>query len=181
MSNEKTDLKKLVSALAPIAEVFLEFLMKKWGIRNPVEVLEECIERREWFKGVVLSTAFFEGIGKTVLSGHFKEQISSERFKNLRLELILMFLQASGIIDQPTYSDMMQVKDYRDAVVHLEPFTEPKLEPEKAEKIIRKAISCLQTLIEKLPASEEKLFELPPKPPLKLEFAKKETNKPTTF
>lgn len=169
MTNKKSDLEalgigELTSALAPIAEAFFKFLAKMWGIRDPIEVLRECIERREWFKGMVLSTAFFEGLGKTVLLGHFKGQIASERFKSLRLELIIMFLRASEIIDQSTYSDMMEVKSFRDDIVHLEPFTEPKLESKKAERIIGKAIGCLQTLIEKLPESEEELLELPELP-----------------
>ena len=160
MANKTSAFEKLVSILG---QVLLEY----WKIRDPVVILRECIEDREWFKGIVLSTAFLEGIGKTVLEGHFKEQIASERFKNLRLELIIMFLRGSGIIDQSTYSDMMKVKDFRDNTVHLEPFTEPKLKAKKAERIIGKAIICLQTLIEKLPASEKEIIELPPKPNVK--------------
>jgi len=48
---------------------------------------------------------------------------------------------------------MMEVKEYRNDIVHLEPFTEPKLQPRKAKRIIRKAIACLKALLEKWPKS----------------------------
>jgi len=48
-------------------EDYFEILGKKWGIQNPTEVLRECIEKEEWFKGIVLSATFFEGVGAKVL------------------------------------------------------------------------------------------------------------------
>lgn len=77
------DLNDLTSKLAPFVMEFLEFLKEKWGIRDPVKVLKECIRHREWFKGVVLSTAFFEGIGREVLISHFKDKINSKRIEHL--------------------------------------------------------------------------------------------------
>ena len=159
---------ELVSALAPIVQAFFEFLMKRWGIRDPITVLTECIEQREWFKGIVLSTAFFEGMRRKVLLDHFKGRMCPERIEHLRsLEQIIMFLYASGIIDQSTYSKMIEVNKFRNNLVHLEPFTEPKLQPRAAEKTIEKAISCLCPLIEKWSEDKEKeseLIEFPPKP-----------------
>ena len=188
MSNKKSDLEehtpqspldlaelsssieKLASSLAPIARAFVEFLMERWGIRDPIEVLKECIEHREWFKGIVLSTAFFEGIGKNVLVNHFEGQIKSERIEHLRLEHIIMFLYTTKIIDQDTYSRMIKVKVFRNNIVHLDPFTELKLKPKEAEDIIGEAIICLSPLIKILFESKEKennLIKLPPRPKLK--------------
>lgn len=157
MADKKSDLGELISTALEI--VINKFLDAWWEI-NPIQILINCIEKEKWFEGVVLSTAFFEGIGKMLLSDHFKGEIGSERFRNLGL--IIMFLRASEIIDPTTYSDMMKVKDFRDDIVHLEPFTKPKLQPKKAKEIIEKAISCLGKLFEKWPSEEpEPLEELP--------------------
>jgi len=76
-----------------------------------------------------------------------------------------MFLYASKLIDQPTYSKMMEVKEYRNTLVHLEPFTEPKIQPKEAKDVIRKAITCIEQLL-KIPDNEdlEELIKFPPKP-----------------
>ena len=96
MTNKKYGIIELLSDLAPVVvKALTKFLMKKWGIRDPIKVLRKCIEQREWFKGVVLSTAFFEGIGRTVLLDEFKDKIDSKRIEHLRLEQIIMLLYAS--------------------------------------------------------------------------------------
>lgn len=165
MANEKTEIENLVSASAPLFKAFLQFLRDMWGIRDPVEVLKECIKHNEWFKGIVLSTAFFEGIGKELLIVHFGDRINSDRIEHLRLEQIIMFLNASEMIDQTTYSDMMEVRDYRNSIVHLEPFTKPKIQPQETKRVIQKAIKCLKSLTEKWATNKKTEFIiLPPKP-----------------
>lgn len=74
-----------------------------------------------------------------------------------------MFLSASGNIDQVTYSKMMEVKDYRDSIVHLEPYTRLKIQPKEARRMIKKAIECLEPLMERL-VETEPIIKLPPKP-----------------
>ncbi len=155
MANKKSDLEFLSCE-------FLAFLMKWWGIRDPIKALRECIEHEEWFKGIVLSTAFFEGIGIKVLTNHFKGQMKPKRIEQLRLEQIILFLYGLRMIDASTYSKMMKVKGFRNGIVHFEAFTEPKLQPKEAKEIIEKAMICLKTLIQI------------PKPPLKLKLVKKE-------
>jgi|GEM_PF-3774351 len=136
-----------------IAEVWQDVL-KRWGISEPTVVLNECIERGEWFKGIVLSTAFFEGVGRKILENDLKGKIKPERLNNLGLELIIMFLYALGKIDQTTYCKMMEIKGFRNDIVHLEPFTEQEIQPEKAKKIIEKAIGCIEHLIRKFDETE---------------------------
>lgn len=131
-----------------IAEVWQDVL-KRWGISEPTAVLNECIEREEWFKGIVLSTAFFEGVGRRILENDLKGKIKPERLKNLGLEQIIMFLYALEKINETTYGKIMEIKGFRNDIVHLESFTEPEMQPEKAKKIIEKAIGCIEHLIRK--------------------------------
>ena len=76
---------------------------------------------------------------------------------------------------------MMEVKDFRNNLVHFEPFIEPKLQPRKAQEIIEKAISCLEPLIEKWAENEENITRFlkkararakPPEPLIALETVK---------
>jgi len=150
-----------------LVESIVKALMSYWGIRDPTDVLRECIKKREWFKGVVLSTTFFEGIGKRLLIEYFKNKVGSEKFERVRsTEQIIIFLYISEIIDQKTYCKMMEVNKFRNDIVHIEVFAEPRLNPRKARRIIKKAIACLKTLIEKMAKGEEKIIQLKvlPKP-----------------
>lgn len=124
-----------------------------WAISDPVQVLRQCIKDEEWFRGIVLSTAFFEGIGKAILQGHFQDRIASKKFKHIQsVDRIILLLYVSGRIKKPTYSKMVEVNKFRNAVVHF-PLGTPQepLEPEEAKRIIHKAISCLKILIKKVP------------------------------
>lgn len=130
-------------------------LEKMWEISSPIPVLENCIRHKEWFKGVVLSTAFLEGIGVRVLSGHFKGHITPEKFEHIRsVEQITVLLYASGIINQSIYSKMLKINKFRNDLVHAKPYSPQIMKPEKAKKIIKKAIACLKVLIEKWPGPE---------------------------
>lgn len=129
-----------------------------WAISDPVQILRQCIKDEEWFRGIVLSTAFFEGIGKAILQGHFHDRIASEKFKHIQsVDRIILLLYVSGRIKQPTYSKMVEVNRFRNAVVHF-PLGTPQepLEPEEAKRIIQKAISCLKILIRKVPPMQLK-------------------------
>lgn len=139
---------------ASAEEEIIDRAYRSLGLRSPIEVLRDCIKQKEWFKGIVLSTAFFEGVGERLLSAHFKETISPDKIENLRsVEKIIILLFASGIIDQPIYTKMIEVNDFRNDIVHLrtlEAPTDPKLQPKKAERIIEKAIACLQDLCKRI-------------------------------
>ena len=153
MTNKKSGLEFLL-------QLFFAFLMKWWGIRDPIKVLRKCIKNEEWFKGIVLSTAFLEGIGIKVLTSHFKGQIEPEKIRRLRLEQTILLLYASEMIDTPTYSKMMEVKSFRNSIVHFEAFTVPKLQRKEAKEIIEKAMICLKALIEIPQPLNEPLPEL---------------------
>lgn len=163
---DEIDLEKVASGIKVLGEMLKEYLMQKWGLKDPIEVLEDCIKHGEWFKGIVLSTTFIEGVGKMVLVSHFKGTISEEKINGIRsVERSIIFLYASKIIDQPTYTKMIEVNEYRNDIVHIEPFTEPYLEPKEAERIIRKAISCLEALFKAwVKEKPEEIIKLPPKP-----------------
>jgi len=126
---------------------YFDMMGKSWGIRNPSDVLRECIKSKEWFKGVVLSVTFLEGIGAKVLSLHFPHQIHAEKMR-LSVSVIMILLYASKIIDQSTYYKMVKVNKYRNNVVHgKKPFTELKLREKDSKTIIQMAIKCLNKLM----------------------------------
>lgn len=141
-------------------------LVNRYGMW-PIKGLRESIKDERWLEGVVLSTTFLEGIGISVLKGRFKGQIEPERIEHLRVEQIIMFLYASGIISQSIYSKMVEVNRFRNEQVHKKDFTPLKLRPDKAEEIVKKAIICLKTLIKEyyknMMHEEVERLELPAK------------------
>jgi len=111
--------------------------------KTPRRMLEEAISERAWFRGIVLSAALFEHFGSLILQNYLHNKVSSEKLKRLTLERIIIFLYALNLIDQPTYSKMFEIKDKRDELAH-NPFA--GLDPEQAERLIKKAIECLEAL-----------------------------------
>lgn len=143
-----------------ILKAFIEAIIKRFG-DDPVKILKDCIENGEWFKGIVLSTAYFEGVGRLVLAESLEDKISDKRFKYYNLEQIILLLFASGNIDPKTYSLMIEVKKYRNKLVHIELYKEVQIEPKVAEKKLKKAIKCIQALSETLvKIKESKIGEI---------------------
>ena len=114
-------------------------------VRAPIKILKDSIKNEEWFKGTVLSTVLLEGIGQWKLRARFEGKIKPQRFERLGLEQIIMFLFASGLIDHPTYTKMMEVRRMRNKLVHglWEGLT---LDPKQAKATINKTIKCLKAL-----------------------------------
>jgi hypothetical protein len=111
--------------------------------QSPQEILEDTIKKAEWFKGIILSTAFFEHFGSISLRNHFRGRISDDRIRNLTLAEIIVFLFGLGFLSQKGYSKMMRVKEKRDDLAHY-PFTE--IDPKEAERLIIDALECLEEL-----------------------------------
>lgn len=121
----------------------LEVWLEKLKFEAPIPTLRDSIEQKQWFSGIVLGTAFFEVWGVELLKEHFKGKISEDKLENLRLEEVILLLYSSEIIDQPTYTRIMEVKEVRNKVVH-NPYE--LFELDKPESLVEKAIDCLKAL-----------------------------------
>lgn len=110
---------------------------------SPRQILVDTIKNKEWFKGLVLSAAFFEHFGFHALRTLYEDEISEGNLKHLDLAHIIVLLFGSKLIDQPTYSKMTEVRKKRNDLVH-KPFV--VIPPKEAEKLIQKAIECLEYL-----------------------------------
>jgi len=115
-------------------------------VESPIETLEATITNEEWFKGIVLSSTYFEHFGLMKLKEHFKGKIDENKLKRFTLEKIIILLYGSDLIDGNTYSKMMEINHKRNDLVH-QPWTHKiNMDPKDAEKLIKKAIECLKTL-----------------------------------
>lgn len=131
----------------PLLRYVILKVLKLWitqlKLQAPIQTLREAIEQKQWFSGIVLGTAFFEVWGLELLKEHFKGKISEDKLEDLRLEEIILLLYSSKIIDQPTYTRIMEVKEVRNRIVH-NPYE--LLELDRPETLIKKAIDCLKAL-----------------------------------
>lgn len=123
---------------------FLARLIQHLRITSPIPTLRKAKEQKSWFYGIVMATTFFEIFGLERLKENFKGKISGKRLENLGLEQIILLLHGCGIIDQKTYTKMMEVRKVRNKVVH-SPF-DYEIKDTDARKIIEKAIDCLKSL-----------------------------------
>ena len=115
-------------------------------VESPIKTLRETVKSKEWFKGIVLSVTYFEHFGVLKLKEHFKGKIDEGKLKDLGVEQMIILLYGSGLIDGNTYSKMMEIRKKRNKLVH-DPWKQQiELDPQDAEKIIKKAIKCLEIL-----------------------------------
>jgi len=119
-------------------------------IPSPIRLLQEAINQKDWFKGLIMSITYFEHFGINKLKEHFRSKginIDPDKIDRLSLEEIIMVLYSCEIVDQPTYTKMIEVKKKRDKLVHQKkeaPIFE--IEEGEAENLIKKAIECLKNL-----------------------------------
>jgi len=119
----------------------------KIGIQNflvnsPREILEDAIGNKEWFKGIVLSSAFFEHFGSIILEKRTNGGIKNSNL-NLSLEKILRLLHDFQLVSPPIYSKMREIKKERNHLVH-NPFAD--VDEDKSRRLIENAIECLEAL-----------------------------------
>ena len=141
-TNSKT-LEKKRKIIKEIARKALEVL-DEWEV-SPIRILREAIQKKEWYRGVVLSTTFLEFYGLGALEARYYRKIKSERLRHMSLEQIIMFLYASGMITLSTYRDMMGIKRLRNELVH-KAWTEFLINPKEAQSLIEKAIEIIKIL-----------------------------------
>jgi hypothetical protein len=120
-------------------------------IPDPISLLQDIIKRKDWFTGLIMSATFFEHFGISRLKEYFHSKginIGSDRIERLDLGEIIMFLYGCGLIDQPTYTKMFEIKKKRDELVHQKkemPIFEIK--EKEGENLVKNAIECLENLV----------------------------------
>ena len=124
--------------------------------RGPIPSLENAIEEKDWFKGLVLSVTWLERFGYLKLKKCFalKEIKSDKLLERLSLREIALFLYGLEEIDKTTYDRIIKVNKERNKAVHQKEnraFFRSKEANKKYEPLIREAISCLRILgVEKI-------------------------------
>jgi hypothetical protein len=117
--------------------------------------LQDLIESKNWFVGVLLASALLDDVGKRKLKRQFKGKINPDKIDNLQFEQTIMLLLASNLIDDKTYERMIEIKNLRNDFAHnswkaLKSFMETgKAQTKSSQKsraIIKKAIKCLDAL-----------------------------------
>jgi len=132
-----------------VASVFTEFLKQDTTIgiqyslkKSPREILEDAIANSEWFKGIVLSAAFFEHFTSVILKRHTNGGIDNDSL-NLRLQILLRLLYDFHLVSEEIHSKMQEIKLERNKLVH-NPFME--IDEVKARRLIENAIECLESM-----------------------------------
>jgi len=115
------------------------------AIQDPIKALEHKIAKKEWFEGVMMAATLLESIGMARLKAHLKGKISWKKIERLSFEQSIMFLYGIDLIGPQSYSKIMEIRDERNKLAH-RVYDKYILGPEKAEKLIRKAIECFKDL-----------------------------------
>lgn len=127
-----------------LVEVFSR-LVVIGAFQDPIRALKHKIRNKEWFEGVIMASTLLESIGLARLKAHLKRKISWKRIERLSFEQSIMFLYGIGLINRGSYSKMMQIRDERNKLAH-KVYDQYALSPEKAHKLVRKAIECFKDL-----------------------------------
>ncbi|MGB9756170.1 MAG: hypothetical protein ACPLVJ_00090 [Candidatus Bathyarchaeales archaeon] len=132
----------LASKFAVFLKQDLKVGIQKLLVKSPREILEDTIRNKEWFKGIVLSTAFFEHFGSIILEKHTNGGIRNSKLK-LTLEKILRLLYDFKLVDKTVYLKMRKIKEERNRLVH-NPFVD--VDENESKRLIEDAIECLEKL-----------------------------------
>ena len=132
----------LANVLVPFLEEDLAEGIKYSLKKSPREILEDTINKEEWFKGIVLSASFFEHFASAILNKRTNGGINNA-ILNLRLERLLRLLLDFSLVSEKIHSKMHEIKAERNKLVH-NPFKE--IDEEKAKRLIEDAIEVFESL-----------------------------------
>jgi len=132
----------LASVLRPFLKQDLTQGIKHSLQKSPREILEDAIRNREWFKGIVLSSAFFEHFSSITLFKRTNDGINNDKLK-LSLRRLMRLLLDFELVSPEIHSKMMEIAQERNGLVH-NPFKE--IDEERARRLIRNAIEILELL-----------------------------------
>ena len=99
--------------------------MMAWDI-HPLVLLKETIKKRDWFKGLILSTTFFEMFGLMTLNSYFRQEkkgseqhnIVTDFFDRVGLMKLIQLLYLCGFIELGTYRKMKAIVKERNKWIH---------------------------------------------------------------
>jgi len=140
MKNIQTDGKNLSSSLY---------------VLNPDKVIDEAIEREDWFSGFSNSVTYFEYWGYWKLRWYcIKEKIElREKLKNLHVSTLTLILYLLKLIDTDTFTKMNKTIKERNKLTH-PVSTEAgityrhKKEKDRATQLLEDAKFCIRKLRE---------------------------------
>lgn len=129
---------------------------------HPIELLKETVENKDWFKGLILSTTFFEMFGLVILDSHFRHvkkgsepKIVTDFLDRLGLMRIIQLLYLCGFIELGTYTKMNDIVKERNKWIHRKKrgkkdfaylIGAEQTDKEMVIKLIESAIDCLKEL-----------------------------------
>ena len=157
MSEAKTGKEAVRKSLAKLASIMLA------GTIRPLDLLKETIDNQDWFKGLILSTTFFEMFGLMMLDSYFRQgkkgpeqhKIVADFLARLRLMKLIQLLYLCDFIKLETYRKMKNIVKERNKWIHRAQRGKRDfaylidVEEEDTEKImnlIADAIDCLKEL-----------------------------------
>jgi hypothetical protein len=103
-----------------------------------------------------LSVSLLEDAGKRCLKLSFKDKINPNKIDRLTFEEVIMFLYASGKINEKMYQKLMEVREARNRLAHdslnamsllLQTGLSSEKEAQHARAIIKKAADCLRAIV----------------------------------
>ena len=115
----------------------------------PVDELKASIKSERWFEGIVLATSYYEVFANEKINEYLKSKgknIESKRIEKMNLQHILVFLYSHDIINESDYSQMIELNNYRNYVVHR---LINKIDTKKSKQLIEHGIDCWIRLREK--------------------------------
>jgi hypothetical protein len=90
-------------------------------IKDPINELTRAEKDGDYYKLFSYACTVSEYYGKQILFWHFKKNntpVGKDKIKGITLQSIIIMLYSNGLIDEPTYSKIMKVKELRNDFIH---------------------------------------------------------------
>jgi len=90
-------------------------------IKDPIGEIKEAKDKKDYYKLFSYACSVFEYYGRQILVWQFNKNntpVSKDKLQHITLETIIVMLYTHKIIDQPTYTKIIEVKNFRNDFIH---------------------------------------------------------------
>jgi len=120
-------------------------------IINPIPEIEKSLKEQDYFRAATFLAAILEYYGRLVINKKLETEgrnVDEQRIDRFSLEEVPVFLYGLKVIDQPSYSALIELNKLRNSLLHIKNAAEfRKRCGNEAEATIRKAMKCIDILV----------------------------------
>jgi uncharacterized OB-fold protein len=120
-------------------------------IINPIPEIEKSLNEQDYFRAATFLAAVLEYYGRLAINAKLAAEgrnVDEKRVDRFSSEDVTIFIYGLKIIDQPSYSALIELNKLRNSLLHIKDAAEFRKKcGNEAEATIRRAMQCIDALV----------------------------------